>query len=142
MAIKFFEEEIDANIQNESILRSWLNKIALNKDYEIKELNYIFCSDEYLHQINLDYLNHDTYTDIITFDHSEAKKDIEGDIYISVERVSENAKMYNVTYPTELHRVMVHGLLHLLGYKDKTLDEEGEMREREEACLSLLAKMK
>lgn len=104
----------------------------------MKELNYIFCSDIFLHEINKTYLGHHTYTDIITFDYSEKNShEIEGEIYISVDRVKENAVTYQKTFHQELHRVIIHGVLHLLGYGDKTGEEQKEMRKKEEACLSL-----
>jgi probable rRNA maturation factor len=111
----------------------------MTEGFELEELNYIFCSDEYLHQMNLTYLNHDTLTDIITFDNSEAEQIIEGDIFISIDRVKENSEEFDVLFETELHRVLVHGLLHLFGYKDKSEREKVLMREKEEACLSLLS---
>lgn len=114
----------------------WLEKIAIRESREIGELNYIFCSDDYLLKVNQEYLNHDFFTDIITFDYSESH--IEGDIYISVDRVKENAMSIEVSFKNELHRVLAHGLLHLLGYKDKSEKERKEMRLKEEACLSLL----
>jgi len=102
----------------------------------LKELNYIFCSDAYLLQINQQYLNHDTYTDIITFDNSETEKVITGDIFISIERIRENAAKYNITEADELHRVIIHGALHLLGYKDKTAVTKQKMTEKEDFYLS------
>ena len=100
------------------------------------DINYIFCSDNYLHQINFQYLDHDTFTDIITFDQSD-KDQIEGDIFISIDRVHENANERNISFVNELHRVMIHGILHLLGYNDKTPKEKQLMREKEDECLSL-----
>lgn len=142
MSIGFFTEDITFQLEEEELIKDWLNELAQSFDYEIEELNYIFCSDEHLHGINLQYLNHDTYTDIITFDHSEANHQLEADIFISIDRVRENAKTYKAQWKQELHRVMAHGLLHLIGFKDKTDEQKVEMRKREEACLSLLAKMK
>jgi rRNA maturation RNase YbeY len=105
--------------------------------FQIKELNYVFCSDEYLYQMNVDYLNHDTYTDIITFDNSEKADELEGDIFISVDRVRENAKTLQVAEEVELTRVLSHGLLHLMGYKDKTKEEASLMRNKEEEAIEL-----
>lgn len=101
------------------------------------ELNYIFCTDPYLHNINRRFLKHDTYTDIITFDNSTVQDFIEADIYISLDRVRENARKFNVTFDEELHRVMVHGLLHLAGYGDKSPSEKVLMKKKEDAYLSL-----
>lgn len=100
------------------------------------EINYIFCSDEYLHSLNQTYLDHNTLTDIITFDQSEAN-DIAGDIYISIDRVKDNARHRTIPFSEELHRVMIHGILHLTGLNDKTTKEKQFMREKEDLCLSL-----
>jgi len=135
MAITFFKEDTDVKIKPQKRFKNWLTQIALDHEYKIKDLNYIFCSDQYLHNINLEYLNHDTYTDIITFDNSEKEKIIEGDIFISWERVQENAHTNKVPSDIELLRVMSHGLLHLLGYKDKTKNQKLEMRTLEEKCI-------
>ncbi len=118
-------------------MKSWLKKIAQNEKFEISELNYVFFTDEELLKINIEYLNHDTYTDIITFDNSSANGKIESDIFISLERVEANAKKFNTTLENELHRVMAHGLLHLCGYKDKKKNDIEIMRKKEEACLIL-----
>ncbi len=136
--ITFQTEEIKFSLKEKTRHKAWLAKIAAKEKYSILELNYIFCSDEYLHQVNLDYLNHDTYTDIITFDNSEDKKakQIEGDIFISIDRVKENAGKFSVTLDEELHRVMAHGLLHLMGYKDKNAKDSAVMRGKEEECIA------
>ena len=106
-------------------------------EHEIVQLTYIFCSDEYLHRVNVEYLDHDTYTDVITFDNADDADIIEGDVFISVERVRENAAKLGVTFRDELHRVMIHGMLHLLGYQDKDLLSQTAMRKKEDDCLSL-----
>jgi probable rRNA maturation factor len=137
--IYFFEEDISFNIPNQNEIILWLTQIIKNKGFELEELNYIFCSDHYLLQMNQTYLNHDTLTDIITFDNSETEQTIEGDIFISIERVKENSLKFDVPFETELSRVIVHGLLHLFGYKDKSENEEAIMRKEEDACLSLLS---
>lgn len=137
MAINFFEEEIKSSLSKKRITKQWLRLIAENKGYIVQDLNYIFCSDEYLLDINIQYLNHDTYTDIVTFDQSEYENEIEGDIYISIDRVKENAATLKTTYNLELLRVLAHGLLHLCGLKDKTEKEKKEMRKEEDAALSL-----
>ena len=136
--IHFFAEDIDYSLDNEQDTSIWINKVIVNAKQQLGELNYIFCSDNYLLKVNQEYLNHDTYTDIITFDNSEENGTIEGDIFISIERIRENATIQNNTFVNELNRVMVHGVLHLLGYHDKTEDEKSEMRLKEDDCLSLL----
>jgi probable rRNA maturation factor len=137
MAIHFFSEEIPYTLKERLNRKRWLTKIATNAGFKIKELNYVFCSDEYLRQMNRDYLKHDTYTDIITFDNSEKKDDIEGDIFVSIDRVRENAKTHTQEVETELNRVLAHGLLHLMGYKDKTQKEAALMRLKEEESIKL-----
>ncbi len=111
--------------------KRWLNDLISQENYNLLELNYIFLNDEALLKINKEYLNHDTYTDIITFDNSEEKKSIEGDIFISVDRIRENALMFRVSFETEMIRVMAHGLLHLCGYLDKKKKDIKNMREKE-----------
>lgn len=122
-------------------IRTLLNIVASNKGQTIGFLSYVFVSDEDLLKINQEHLRHDTYTDIITFDLSENTTVVEGEIYISIERVNENAIKHQATPDDELIRVISHGLLHLLGYKDKTKAEAKEMREQEGACLSLWASL-
>jgi len=115
-----------------------VSSIIEDNDKTIGAINYIICTDKTLLEINNQYLKHDYYTDIITFDQSDDPKIITGDIYISLERVKENAKNYRVVWAQELHRVMVHGILHLLGYRDKTEQEKSTIRSRENFYLSLL----
>lgn len=115
----------------------WLNRLAMTEGFRIDGLNYVFCSDDYLLDINRQYLDHDTYTDIITFDNSEAVDAIEGDVFISVERVRENAEQFSADFDSELRRVLAHGLLHLCGYGDKSADEIEQMRRKEDAALAL-----
>ncbi|WP_075348777.1 rRNA maturation RNase YbeY [Algoriphagus marinus] len=141
MAINFFSEDTSFQVKQKLKRKEWLKEITSLESYKILDLNYIFCSDEYLHKINLQYLDHDTYTDIITFDNSEHIGKIEGDIYISIDRVKENAKDHKVDQETELSRVLSHGLFHLLGYKDKTSSESKKMREKEEFAISLYKKI-
>lgn len=136
--VTFFAEDIDFTLAHESIIEKWLRQIATNEEKSIIGLNYIFCSDAYLHNMNLEYLNHDTFTDIITFDMSESDDSIEGDVFVSIERVRENAKSFDSELEEELHRVLIHGLLHLIGYNDKTENEVLVMRKKEDASLSLL----
>lgn len=132
-----FNYETDFNLTNETLLKDWINDIAISEDFEIGEINYIFCDDAYLHKLNVEFLNHDTLTDIISFDNSLGKL-LNGDIFISVSRVKENAKDYKVSFDNELHRVMIHGVLHYMGYKDKTELEKKEMRNRENLALTKL----
>lgn len=135
--INFFAEQTDFALVNEEKARNWLQLVAQKANYTINGLNYIFCNDAYLHQINVEYLDHDTYTDIITFDNSEEEQLVEGDIFISIERIHENAASYQVPFQTELHRVMAHGLLHLIGFGDKTAAEKLEMRTQEDQAIAL-----
>jgi len=137
--INFFTEDIDFQIANESSVIDWLKSICFKENFELDTINYIFCSDEYLLQINKDYLQHDYYTDIITFDNSETEGTILSDIFISLDRIRDNCSQQNTSFENELHRVLVHGLLHLLGYKDKSSEDQLMMRQKEDACLSLLS---
>ena len=122
-------------LSNTEDLNLWINSVIREEKMILGELVYVLCKDEYLLKKNIQFLNHNTLTDVITFDYSE-KKIISGDILISTERVVENAKIFNVNYLTELHRVMVHGLLHLLGYKDKIEKDADTMREKENYYLN------
>jgi probable rRNA maturation factor len=137
MAINFFTEDISFDLPNKQKRKKWLKQITQTENFSLGELNYIFCSDEYLYQINAEYLNHHTYTDIITFDNSEKEKKIEGDIFISIERIKENAKIHNQKETDELSRVLSHGLFHLIGYKDKTKMDSEEMRRKESFAIEL-----
>jgi probable rRNA maturation factor len=137
-SIHFFTEDTTYTLKKKTIIKDWIKSVIASEGYVLQELNFILCSDEYLLRINLDYLNHDTYTDVITFDNSEVLKTIVGDIFISIERVQENAKQIKVSTANELCRVMIHGTLHLLGYKDKTKAEKSKMTEMEDHYLSLL----
>ena len=137
MAIYFFSEDINFELKEKLIRKRWLKSIATKAGFNIKELNYVFCSDEYLYRMNLEYLNHETYTDIITFDNSEKEFDIAGDIFVSIDRVNENAQTNNQKVEAELNRVLAHGLLHLMGYKDKTKEEASLMRQKEEESINL-----
>lgn len=132
--ITFSSEDIVFSLPDKNKNKAWLKSVAESEGKSIRDLNYIFCSDAYLLEINQTYLNHDTLTDIVTFDNSEGEKFIEGDLFISLERVKENGEKFGTT-DTELHRVMVHGLLHLLGYKDKKKEDKAQMREKENEYL-------
>ncbi|SEJ06908.1 rRNA maturation RNase YbeY [Cyclobacterium xiamenense] len=136
MAINFFEEGINAKLKQRRQIKQWVKEIAAEKGFRIHSLNYVFCSDDYLYDINRAYLKHDTYTDIITFDQSEQEGTLEGDVFISVDRVSDNANKQAEPYGTELLRVIVHGLLHLCGYKDKTAADKQRMRTEEDKALA------
>ena len=129
--IQFCSEDITFSLKEKLKHKAWLNEVAKQEGKKILELSYVFCSDEYLLQINQEYLNHDTLTDIVTFDNSEDPKKIEGDIFISIDRIKENGEKLG-TLETELERVMVHGLLHLLGYKDKKKEDKAVMTEKED----------
>ena len=137
-SISFFVEGIDFVFDNDDKLINWLKKIASVEKKRIKDLSYIFCSDDFLHKINVDYLDHDTLTDIITFELGDASDDLVfGEIYISVDRVRENATIHEKSFDDEFRRVVAHGLLHLCGYPDKTESEAKLMRSKEDACLRL-----
>ena len=133
--IQFFAEDVEHELPNPTKSRRWLKFVIDNEDHELNSLNYIFCSDEYLLNMNREHLNHDYYTDIITFDTSDDEKQIEGEIYISVDRVSENAATADVKEDEELRRVMVHGVLHLLGYHDNTEKDKEQIRDKEDYYL-------
>jgi len=135
-AINFFEEGISFTLKDKAKVRTWVTDTVIAEGYRLKELNYIFCSDEYLLQINQQYLNHDTLTDIVTFDNSEIPGNITGDIFISIERIRENASKFNVSERDELHRVIIHGALHLLGYTDKSKADKVKMTEKEDFYLT------
>jgi rRNA maturation RNase YbeY len=136
-AVSFHIEDVDVDLPSEDALEAWLMRVAALEGVEMLELNYIFCSDEYLRKINVEYLDHDYYTDVITFPYAE--KGIHGDVFISTERVSENAITNGVPFETELCRVLVHGLLHLAGYDDKSPDGEQQMRSLEDKYLKIYA---
>jgi probable rRNA maturation factor len=135
--IYFFLEEISYNLKHKRKLREWLIQSAENEDYTIGVLNYILTNDNILVQLNKEYLQHFTLTDIISFDLSEKEGELSGDIYISVDRARENAREYKVNLNNEINRLMIHGVLHLMGYKDKSREERELMREKEEFYLSL-----
>jgi len=135
--VAFFNEDIDFKFQDKNHFKIWLKKVASIEGYILKSLNYIFCSDEYLNKINVDYLHHDTFTDIITFDNSEDEGTIEGDIFVSIERVKENSQTLNTVFNEELKRVIVHGLLHLCGHNDLSQVEKDKMRQIESEYISI-----
>ena len=131
-----FNYEIDFVLDNETQYEDWITRIIASEGFEDWEINYIFCDDEYLHKINVEYLNHDTLTDIISFDYSEGNF-LHGDIFISIERVKENASDFKVSFEEELKRVLSHGVLHYCGYKDKTPKDEAMMRSKENEKIAM-----
>jgi probable rRNA maturation factor len=137
LSINFFNEDVTYTLKNKATIREWINSAIIAEGYLLEELNFIFCSDEYLWRMNQQFLDHDTYTDVITFDNSERLKTINGDIFISIDRVKDNAGENHVPAADELCRVMVHGTLHLLGYKDKTKAAKTRMTAKEDHYLSL-----
>jgi probable rRNA maturation factor len=131
-----FNYECDFSLDNEDALATWMSEVIESENKNEGEINYIFCDDEYLHKINLEYLSHDNLTDIISFDYTMGNE-ISGDIFISVERVQDNANDFKVSFEAELKRVMVHGVLHYCGYKDKGEENELVMRSKEDEKLAL-----
>lgn len=131
-----FNFETDFSLENRQELSNWISNLILEENLKHEEINYIFCTDDYLLEKNIKYLKHNELTDIITFDYSVAKL-LSGDIFISIERVKDNSISYNVDEKDELHRVMAHGILHLCGYKDKSEEEKALMRNKEDYYLSL-----
>lgn len=136
-SLQFFSEDISFKPPHPRKTKSWIKQTIAKEKKTPGDLNFIFCSDDYLLQINIQYLDHQTYTDIITFDNSEDPKIIEGDIFISVDRVRENASKFSRPFEEELRRVIIHGVLHLIGYSDKTAAQKTAMRRKEDAYLSL-----
>ncbi len=140
MAIKdisFFTEDITFKLSQKQKVREWVHKTAIEEGFKrVTELNFVFCSDDYLLNINKQYLQHDTYTDIVTFDSSDEESIIAGDIFISVDRVRDNAQKFKVSETDELHRVIVHGVLHLCGYLDKKKEDKEKMTAKENVYLA------
>ncbi len=135
--IRFFQEDVDFALTHPRKTATWIKDVILNEKGHNAEINYIFCSDKHLLMLNKRFLNHNSLTDIITFDNSSKKGHLEAEIYISVERIAENATKFKTSFDEEIHRVMIHGVLHLLGFKDKKSTEKAAMRKKEDACLSL-----
>lgn len=135
--IQFFSEDIDFTLKEKQKVREWIGATIKAEGFKrVGELSFVLCSDAYLLEINKQYLNHDTFTDIVTFDSSEDEDVIAGDIFISVERTTENAKKFNVSERDELHRVIIHGVLHLCGYYDKKKEDKTLMTEKEDFYLA------
>ena len=135
--IAFFNEGISFTLPKKMLTKSWIKDVIESDKKSCGEINYIFCNDSFLLEMNKNYLNHNTLTDIITFDNSENDL-ISGEIYISIDRVKENALLYSQSFADELNRVMIHGILHLLGNTDKSPAEKSTMRKKEDACLEML----
>jgi len=131
-----FNYESEFTLDNEEAIATWLSSVIVSENKSEGEINYIFCDDEYLHKINVEYLNHDTLTDIISFDYTMGNE-ISGDIFVSIERVLDNSKDYNTSFEDELKRVLVHGVLHYCGYKDKSEEDEALMRSKEDEKISM-----
>ena len=133
MAVHFHYTDITPFKWKVIPIKKWLESIAVQEHFKIENLSYVFCTDAYLIELNIKYLDHNTYTDILTFDYSEQpeSKRLEGEIYISIDRVRENATLFKTTFESELSRVLAHGLLHLIGYKDKNPEEQQMMRAKE-----------
>jgi probable rRNA maturation factor len=136
-SIRFFTEDVKFKLPHPRKTSRWIKEAILKERKTLGNLNFIFCSDNYLREINIQYLNHTTFTDIVTFDTSEVKGSIDGDIFISIDRVEENAFKFQVEPDHELHRVIIHGVLHLIGYSDKSPDKKLVMRKKEDTYLSL-----
>ena len=135
-----FNYETDWKLNNEDELVDWIGSVILNEGCKEGEINYVFCTDDYLHKLNVEFLSHDTLTDIISFDYSVGKE-LHGDIFISIDRVRDNARDFNVDLDIEIHRVMVHGVLHYCGFKDKNDRDAKEMRAKENEYLKALNDM-
>lgn len=134
--ISFFSEDIDYTLKEKAKVREWIHSAIQAEGFKrVSELNFVFCSDEYLLNINKEYLNHDTYTDIVTFDSSEDEEVIAGDVFISIDRIRENAAKFKVLERDELHRVIIHGVMHLCGYLDKKKEEKERMTAKENEYL-------
>ena len=132
-----FNYENDFVLPFEERTQKWISSVISDEGFKEGEINYIFSDDDYLHKINVEFLNHDTLTDIISFDYTVGKI-LQGDIFISTERVTDNSKDFNTSFDDELHRVIVHGILHFCGYKDKSEEEARLMRSKEDNYLSKL----
>jgi rRNA maturation RNase YbeY len=135
-----FNYELDFQLQSEEQVSKWLSRVIQLEQYKEGEINYIFCDDEYLHKLNVEFLNHDTLTDIISFDYSVGNE-LHGDIFISIDRVKDNAEDFDEAFTQEIKRVMVHGVLHYCGYKDKSETEAKIMRDKENHYLNLFAEI-
>lgn len=136
--ISFYAEDVNFKISKPLKTKQWLKQVILTEGFKVGQINYIFCSDEYLLEMNREHLDHDYYTDIITFDNSDSEEIIEGDLFISIDRVTENADNQLIEFEKELKRVLIHGILHLTGHGDKSDEEISEMRSLEDHYLALI----
>lgn len=132
--ISFNAEDVEFELNNPNNVSLWVLETIENEGFEVGFLDFIFCSDDYLLNLNITHLQHDTYTDIITFNYNE-KNTISGDIFISIDRIKENANTFATSFTEELYRVIIHGVLHLIDYNDKTPEEQQKMRQKENDCL-------
>lgn len=140
MAVYFSYGDIEFTLGNQELIKDWISAIIFRHNKKVGKINYLFCSDKMVYDMNLRFLNHDTLTDIITFDYVNGNL-ISGDITISIDRVGENATLFDTSFEHELHRVIIHGVLHLLGFKDKTPDDAAIMRAKENESLQILDSM-
>lgn len=140
MAVYFSNGDIEFSLGNQELIKDWISAIIFRHNKKVGKINYLFCSDQMVYDMNLRFLNHDTLTDIITFDYVNGNL-ISGDITISIDRVGENATLFDTSFEHELHRVIIHGVLHLLGFKDKTPDDAAIMRAKENESLQILDSM-
>lgn len=138
--ISFENEDVELKLKNKLILKRWIKQVAESYGYKTGDLTYIFCSDDKILEVNRQYLQHDYYTDIITFDYDEDGV-VSGDMFISVDTVRTNAEQYAPSFDDEMHRVIIHGVLHLCGLKDKAPDDEKKMRAAEEKALAMLKQL-
>ncbi|MBY0244149.1 MAG: rRNA maturation RNase YbeY [Sphingobacteriaceae bacterium] len=139
--INFFNQDDNYVLKHKLKIKKWLQNTISEHQFSLLELNFIFCSDDGLLEINKKHLNHDYYTDVITFDNSDEENILLGDIFISIDRVKENAKLYEISTTAELHRIMIHGTLHLLGFKDKNKADKALMTEMENKYLAVLGQL-
>lgn len=140
MSVNFSNGDIDFALDNEKMIKDWISEIISRHDKKLGKVNYLFCSDQMVYDMNIRFLNHDTLTDIITFDYVAGNL-VSGDIVISVDRVGENATLFGSSFSHELHRVIIHGILHLLGFKDKSPENAATMRAKENESLQILDSM-
>ncbi len=136
--IQFFSEDIDYSLHHEALIRNWILQLIESENFEAGVINIIFCNDLYLLELNQQFLERDTLTDVIAFDYHEKESEISGDIFISIERTTENANEFNQSLEKEIYRVIIHGILHLCGYTDKTTEDKTLMTQKEDNYLSLL----
>ena len=134
-----FDSITEFELHNQERLQRWIENVIVSEGYELGQILYVFCDDDYLHKLNLEFLNHDTLTDVITFDYNMGKE-VNSEIFISIDRVKENAVDLDVSFISELHRVMIHGIFHLCGYQDESIIEESEMRLKEDFALLQFSK--